>query len=74
LCPSTLQQIGKPLRPPPHLRIRAGAFRHPAGGFLPPTQDDKKFNLQPQTDGQAERINQILEDMLRACAIDYNKN
>jgi hypothetical protein len=21
------------LRPPPHLRIRAGAFRHPAGGF-----------------------------------------
>jgi hypothetical protein len=23
----------KPLRPPPHLRIRAGAFRHPAGGF-----------------------------------------
>jgi hypothetical protein len=23
----------QPLRPPPHLRIRAGAFRHPAGGF-----------------------------------------
>jgi hypothetical protein len=23
----------KTLRPPPHLRIRAGAFRHPAGGF-----------------------------------------
>jgi hypothetical protein len=28
----------------------------------------------PQTDGQTERVNQILEDMLRACAIDYNKN
>jgi hypothetical protein len=23
----------QPLRPPPHLRIRAGAFRHPTGGF-----------------------------------------
>jgi transposase InsO family protein len=28
----------------------------------------------PQTDGQTERVNQILEDMLRACAIDYGKN
>jgi hypothetical protein len=28
----------------------------------------------PQTYGQTERINQILEDMLRACAIDYGKN
>jgi hypothetical protein len=27
-----------------------------------------------QTDGQTERVNQILEDMLRACAIDYGKN
>ncbi|WVZ48695.1 hypothetical protein U9M48_000114 [Paspalum notatum var. saurae] len=26
---------------------------------------------QPQTDGQTERTNQILEDMLRACAIQY---
>lgn len=25
----------------------------------------------PQTDGQIERTNQILEDMLRACAIQY---
>ena len=25
----------------------------------------------PQTDGQTERVNQILEDMLRACALDY---
>ena len=27
----------------------------------------------PQTDGQAERINQILEDMLRACALTYSQ-
>jgi hypothetical protein len=27
----------------------------------------------PQTDGQIERVNQILEDMLRACAIDCGK-
>jgi hypothetical protein len=25
----------------------------------------------PQTDGQTERVNQILEDMLRACAMEY---
>ena len=25
----------------------------------------------PQTDGQTERVNQILEDMLRACALDF---
>jgi hypothetical protein len=25
----------------------------------------------PQTDGQTERVNQILEDMLRACMMEY---
>jgi hypothetical protein len=37
-------------------------------------QADKKFILPPQTDCQTERVNQILKDMLRACAIDSGKN
>jgi hypothetical protein len=28
----------------------------------------------PQTDGQAKRVNQILEDMLRACAFQYGRS
>jgi hypothetical protein len=28
----------------------------------------------PQTDGQTKRTNQILEDMLRACALKYGKS
>jgi hypothetical protein len=28
----------------------------------------------PQTDGQTERVNHILEDMLRACALKYSKS
>jgi transposase InsO family protein len=28
----------------------------------------------PQTDGQNERVNQILKDMLRACALQYGRS
>jgi hypothetical protein len=39
---------------------------------------DTKLNFSsayhPQTDGQTERTNQILEDMLMACAIKYGKS
>jgi hypothetical protein len=39
---------------------------------------DTKLNFSstyhPQTDGQTERTNQILEDILRACALKYGKS
>jgi IS30 family transposase len=39
---------------------------------------DTKLNFSsayhPQTDGQTERTNQIFEDMLRACALKYEKS
>jgi hypothetical protein len=38
---------------------------------------DTKLNISslyhPYTDGQIERTNQILEDMLRVCALKYGK-
>jgi hypothetical protein len=32
------------------------------------------FAYHPQTDGQIERVNQILGDMLRACAPQYGRS
>jgi hypothetical protein len=32
------------------------------------------YTYQPQTDGQTERVNQIPEDMLRACALQYRRS
>ncbi|GKC54772.1 reverse transcriptase domain-containing protein [Tanacetum coccineum] len=37
------------------------------------TQLDMSTAYQPQTDGQSERTIQTLEDMLRACVIDFGK-
>ena len=35
------------------------------------TQLDMSTTFHPQTDGQSERTMQVLEDMLRACVIDF---
>jgi transposase InsO family protein len=32
------------------------------------------FAYHPQTNGQTKRVNQILEDMLRACALQYRRS
>ncbi|GJR11721.1 putative reverse transcriptase domain-containing protein [Tanacetum coccineum] len=37
------------------------------------TNLDMSTTYHPQTDGQSERTIQTLEDMLRACAIDFGK-
>jgi hypothetical protein len=38
------------------------------------TKLDFNSAYHPQTDGQTERVNQVLEDMLRACVLTYGKS
>jgi transposase InsO family protein len=38
------------------------------------TQLHLSSTYHPQTNGQTERVNQILEDMLRACALQYRRS
>jgi hypothetical protein len=48
-------------------QLRLGVLR------VPLIMVPDKFGL-PQTDGQAERTNQVLEDMLRACALQHGSS
>jgi hypothetical protein len=38
------------------------------------TSLDYNTAFYPQTDGQIERVNQVLEDLLRACVLTYNSD
>ncbi|GJV38878.1 putative reverse transcriptase domain-containing protein [Tanacetum coccineum] len=58
-------------------RIRINFWRSPSEFFgvtnLDSTSLDMSTAYHPETDGQSERTIQTLEDMLRACVIDFGK-
>nr|GFB05356.1 putative reverse transcriptase domain-containing protein [Tanacetum cinerariifolium] len=49
-------------------QISGGLFKNASG-----TRLDMSTSYHPETDGQSERTIQTLEDMLRACALDFGK-
>jgi hypothetical protein len=38
------------------------------------TKLDFSTTYQPQSDGQIERVNKVLEDLLRACVLTFDRN
>nr|GEV16781.1 putative reverse transcriptase domain-containing protein [Tanacetum cinerariifolium] len=57
----------------PNLRISFLLEKRKVWTLLPGTQLDMSTAYHPETDGQSKRTIQTLEDMLRACAIDFGK-
>ncbi|WVZ75904.1 hypothetical protein U9M48_023923, partial [Paspalum notatum var. saurae] len=71
--------LPKPITPQPHMSnyrelspcTRFSVCVTLSGTFANCSGDHSNPAYHPQTSGQVERVNQILEDMLRACALTY---
>ncbi len=53
-------------------RFRSGLWKSLQKAFG--TEIKMSTTAHPQTDGQTERVNQVLEDMLRACVLDFGES